>query len=280
MSGPAWADTYYVDRVSGDDSHDGLSAERAWRSLERVNAQVFQPGDKILFKAGTRYSGQLKPQGSGRMVAGTANPIVMDRYGVGPAPRIDGEGKVLDTLLLRNVEYWEVNNLEITNLGPKRRPWQTGVRVVADGCGTLHQITLRHLYVHDVNGDLRKSREGCGIFFESRGGNQARFDGLLIENCRVVRTDRNGICQRTRNGTRSTKVVIRGNYLEDIGGDGIKPWGSNGALVEHNVLRGGRMRCQDYAAGIWPWDCDETVIQFNEVSGMKGIKHGQAFDSD
>ena len=68
--------------------------------------------------------------------------------------------------------------------------------------------------------------------------------------------------------------------LEDIGGDGIKPWGSDGALVEHNVLRGGRMRCQDAAAGIWPWDCDDTVIQFNEVSGMHGIGDGQGFDSD
>jgi hypothetical protein len=75
-------------------------------------------------------------------------------------------------------------------------------------------------------------------------------------------------------------VVIRGNVLEYIGGDGIKLWGSNGGLIEHNVIRGGRMRCEDYAAGIWPFDCDDTLIQFNEVSGMKGTKDGQGFDSD
>jgi len=75
-------------------------------------------------------------------------------------------------------------------------------------------------------------------------------------------------------------VVIRSNLLEDIGGDCIKVWGSNGALVEHNIVRGGRMRCDDYAAGIWPFDSDDTIIQFNEVAGMKGIKDGQAFDSD
>ena len=49
-------------------------------------------------------------------------------------------------------------------------------------------------------------------------------------------------------------MVIRNNLLEDIGGDGIKIWGSNGALVEHNIIRGGRMRAQDAAAGIWPFD--------------------------
>jgi len=74
--------------------------------------------------------------------------------------------------------------------------------------------------------------------------------------------------------------VIRRNLLEDIGGDGIKPWGCAGALVEHNRLRGGQMRCNDYAAGIWPWDCDDTVVQFNEVSGMRGDRDGEAFDSD
>ena len=40
------------------------------------------------------------------------------------------------------------------------------------------------------------------------------------------------------------------------------------------------LRCDDYAAGIWPFDCDDTLIQFNEVSGMRGTKDGQGFDSD
>jgi hypothetical protein len=75
-------------------------------------------------------------------------------------------------------------------------------------------------------------------------------------------------------------VVIRGNLLEDIGGDAIKPWGSNGAVVEHNTVRGARRRCEDAAAGIWPWDSDDTVIQFNEVSGVRGVNDGQGFDSD
>jgi hypothetical protein len=40
------------------------------------------------------------------------------------------------------------------------------------------------------------------------------------------------------------------------------------------------MRCTDYAAGIWPFDCNDALIQFNEVSGMKGTRDGQGFDSD
>ncbi len=281
LAGRLAAATYHVDSETGADASSGLTPELAWKSLERVNRQVFQPGDAIRFKAGTHYTGQFKPRGSGQAIDGKSMPIVVGKYGEGPRPRIDGEGKVLDTILLRNVEYWEIADLEVTNLGPVRQPWQTGVRIVADGCGTLHHIHVRNLDVHDVNGDLRKSHEGCGIYFESRGGNGSRFDDLRIENCHVARTDRNGICQRRSGGAaRSLRVVIRNNLLEDIGGDGIKPWGSDGAIVEHNTLHGGRMRCQDAAAGIWPWDCDDTVIQFNEVSGMHGIVDGQGFDSD
>jgi nitrous oxidase accessory protein NosD len=206
--------------------------------------------------------------------------ITLGKYGDGPLPRIDGEGQVLDTLLLRNIEFWEVSDLEITNRGTNRAPWRTGVRVVSDGFGKMRHIRVRNLFVHDVNGDLRKEQEGCGIYFESRGGNQSHFDDLRIENCHVVRTDRNGICQRGGGRVRSVGVVIRGNWLEDIGGDGIKIWGSNGALVERNTVRGGRTRCEDYAAGIWPFDSDDTLIQCNEVSGMKGTKDGQGFDSN
>lgn len=276
----AGAARYFVDSLRGDDNLSGLSPEQPWRTLNRVNRETFRAGDEILFKAGTRYSGQLAPQGSGAVVDGQPRPIRIGRYGEGDRPRIDGQGSVSDTLLLRNVEFWEVSDLEITNEGSQREPWRTGVRIVVDDFGSMRHIRLKGLFVHDVNGDLRKSREGCGIFFESRGGKQSRFEGLWIENCHLVRTDRNGICQRTAGRARSVGVVVRGNLLEDIGGDGIKIWGSNGALVERNTLRGGRTRCDDYAAGIWTFDSDDTLIQFNEVSGMKGIKDGQGFDSD
>jgi hypothetical protein len=274
------AAAYYVDSGNGDNARDGSSLAQSWKTLEPVNSHIFQPGDQLLLKAGSHFTGQLCPQGSGKLDGDRPIPITIGKYGDGPPPRIDGEGKFPDTLLLQNVEFWEVNDLELTNLGTNREPWRTGVRIVTDGFGPMRHIHLRNLFVHDVNGDLRKEREGCGIYFESRGRNQSHFDDLLIENCHVVRTDRNGICQRNGSRARSLRVVIRGNLLEDIGGDGIKIWGSNGALVERNILRGGRMRCTDYAAGIWPFDSDDTVIQFNEVSGMKGTKDGQGFDSD
>jgi hypothetical protein len=274
--------TYYVDSGSEAGSDPGTRMSAPFKSLAKVNSLTLGPGDRLLFRRGSRYTGQLAPKGRGR----EGSPIRIGAYGEGARPRFDGEGKVLDTVLISNMEYVEVEGLEVTNHGPERREWQTGFKVQARDCGTLHNVVVRDIYVHDVNGSLDKKKEGCGLYVESTGRTKSRFDGLVIEKCRVVTTDRNGICMRsgfvarTKNWYPSLDVVIRENLIEDCGGDAIKPWGCDGALVEHNTVRGARMRCKDYAAGIWPWSCDDTVIQFNEVSGCKGTKDGQGFDCD
>ncbi|HWR52443.1 MAG TPA: right-handed parallel beta-helix repeat-containing protein [Bryobacteraceae bacterium] len=280
----AHAASYYIDSTGGNDRNNGLSERRAWSTLDKVNAAEFGPGDRILFRAGSQFRGQLHPRGSGR----DGRPIVVDMYGTGAKPRIDAGGQFHEALLLENQDYWEVNNLDLTNTGATREPARYGARVRSWDHGVMRHIHLKNLFIHDVNGSLIKKDqgEGHGIVWENGGDKvKSRFDDLLIENCRLERTDRNGICGVTAyrppdRDNRSVNVVIRGNVLEDIGGDGIKVWGCKGALVERNVLRGARRRAQDYAAGIWPWDSDDTVIQFNEVSGVTGTKDGQAFDSD
>src|SRR5262249_17305291 len=157
------------------------------------------------FKAGAYYTGQLAPQGSGT----EANPVCIGKYSNGSPPHIDGNGEALDTLLLSNVEFWEVRDLEISNLGTNRAPWRTGVHIMAKNFGMMRHIHLQNLFVHDVNGSLFKTNEGCGIFFETRGRwAKSYFDDLLVENCRVLRTDRNGICQRNGSGPHSAHIVI------------------------------------------------------------------------
>ena len=42
--------SYYVDSVNGNDDNDGTSETKAWKSLEKVNATTFKPGDKLRFK--------------------------------------------------------------------------------------------------------------------------------------------------------------------------------------------------------------------------------------
>lgn len=282
------AATYYLDSRLGNDNNDGLKQTSAWASLDRVNATTFAPGDRILFKAGTVYAGQLRPQGSGAIVEGIVRPIEVGVWGDGPRPRIEARGLTREALELHNVEYWEIEGLEITNTGEERAPRRAGVLLRLNDFGTALHIELRNLYIHDVNGsNVKAEGGGAGISIEVSGRTTpSRYDGLLIENCRLERCDRNGITgggsTSRNNWFPSINVVIRGNVLEDIGGDGIVPMGCDGALVEYNVLRnsGTRFPPGDAAAGIWPWSCDNTIIQFNEVSGQRGHWDAQGFDSD
>lgn len=274
--------SYYLDSAHGDDADTGLSPEHAWKSLARVNSGTFGPGDRILLRSGSTWTGFLAPGGHGT----AGKPIRIRRYGNGPLPRIDAAGKFLATLSLRNVEYVEADELDVANRSAVRIAGLAGVRVSSEDFGTAHHIYLRRLNVHDVSGSLVKSEGGGNGIFCECGGKQvkSRFDDLRIEDCTLRHTDRNGITMggywSRADWNPSLNVVIRRNLLEDIGGDGIVPIGCDGTLIEYNTLRGGRQRCDDYAAGIWPWSCDNTVVQFNEVSGMKGTRDGQGYDSD
>jgi hypothetical protein len=285
FAAPAWGADYFLDGAAGDDTHDGLSATAAWKTLDRANRHVFQPGDRLLLKAGTTFPGQLKPRGSGT----TGSPIRIDRYGEGPKPQIVGGGVMPAALYLSNVEYWHVRNLDISNKGPSRQAKRCGVYVESENFGTAHQIVLSGLDVHDVNGSLVKSEgAGYGILWENRGREKkSRFDGLLIENCTVRRCERNGILGWSEYWRRtdwhpSLNVVIRNNLIEQVPGDGIVPIGCDGPLVEYNVMRDCPRLLPDTeaAAGIWPWSCDNAVIQFNEASDHKSPWDGQGFDSD
>src|SRR5512143_3832204 len=99
----AGARTFYVDSARGSDTGPGVTAEAPWKTLARVNSSDFLPGDRILFKSGSTWKGQLAPRSSGAEGA----PVGFDRYGTGPKPRIDGDGQVEDTIRLRNVQQIE-----------------------------------------------------------------------------------------------------------------------------------------------------------------------------
>ena len=274
--------TYYADSENGSDTNDGKSMKTAWRTLAKINSGEFAAGDKVLLKAGSHWTGFLAPGGSGNQKA----VISLGKYGAGPKPKINAESKFLAALYLRNVEYWTVSDLDIANTGTWGLPNLTGALVKLEDFGTAHEITLRNLDVHDVAGSLVKSEGGGNGIHCAAGGEKvkSRYDGLLIENCHLTHNDRNGITMSGYWARQawfpSLRVVIRGNRLEDIGGDGIVPIACDGALIERNIITRCRQRCDDSAAGIWPWSCDNTIVQRNEVSGMKGTRDGQGFDSD
>jgi hypothetical protein len=80
----------------------------------------------------------------------------------------------------------------------------------------------------------------------------------------VWKVDRSAIAAQSYHWPRrrwfpSLHVVIRDNFVEDIGGDGIVPWATDGAVVAHNIARHCNRRANAYNAGIWPWSADNAA---------------------
>ena len=274
------ATTYYVDSSRGNDTNVGTSPARSWKSLEKVNSSHYRPGDRILFRCGSEWEGQLVPSSSGAEGA----PIVFDQFGSGRLPRIDGNGAVEEVIRMENVEYVEVHHLEITNHGAEPA-LRRGVLIGVTNFGTAHRLLVSDLYIHDVNGTNARKENG-GILFRTIGDKKpSRFDGLTIERNIVWKVDRSAIVAQSTEIARSKwypslHVVIRDNYAEDVGGDGIVPWATDHALIEHNVVMHCNRRAESYNAGIWPWSTDNSLFQLNEAAFTHTTRDGEGFDSD
>ncbi|WP_101848023.1 right-handed parallel beta-helix repeat-containing protein [Zhihengliuella sp. ISTPL4] len=303
--------TYYIDPVGGADSNAGTSADTAWASFSALN-RAFGPGDRILLKRGSVFSGDdaaLRFQGSGSANA----PIEVGAYGDGPRPRLDGAGEVENVISLFNQEHVSISGLEITNLHPghdsrfglntstNQEKNLRAVNVSARDFGVVSDISLTDLHIHDINGNLSSKWNG-GIFFDIgaaiEGGElrgvPTKFDGILIADNVIERVDRSGIKlvssswanQSAQNSPNvplfwypSTGIVLRDNQIRYTGGDGITVRDADGALIEYNLVQHARYQNTGYNAGIWPFQATNTVIQYN-VSHTHGVQDGQGLDTD
>src|SRR5699024_4292239 len=158
--------------------------------------------------------------------------------------------------------------------------------------------TVQRLHIYDVLGNDKKGLYGSagilvGIDGETR---KTWFDHLTIAENTIDHVGREGIYFKSTWSVReevgnqdytglgpwtpSTNVVVSGNKLTDIAGDGIKIDTTQGAVVEHNILHGFQLRSAANNAGIWTFNADDTIIQYNEVSGGGSDRYGMSFDSD
>ena len=46
ISSAAWSATYYVDATNGNDANNGTSELTSWKTIAKVDASRFNPGDK------------------------------------------------------------------------------------------------------------------------------------------------------------------------------------------------------------------------------------------
>lgn len=290
---------YFVDSSDGDDSRDGKTPATAWKSLDKVNATRLQPGDRLCFRAGGSWTGQLKLQGSGSSAA----PIVVDQYREGARPKISAGQSDKDAVSLVNVAYVELINLEVTN--QKSAPGDyRGISVVGRDAGTLKHVRISNCFVHDVTGEVNwiggdvadeqpgvrfktgwdASKRTGGIVFEVTSGAspavKTRFEDVLIEGNTLRNCSFGGIVFKQLDGsvhwgvrdsasdsefTPHSNVVIRNNYIDQhdssLACNGVYLTGTQDALVEGNVVANAG------TSAIELYYTDAVTVQGNETFG-------------
>mgnify|MGYP001629417225 CR=1 FL=1 len=239
-------------------------------------------------------------------------------------------GEVSSCILLYDVEYIEISNIAMTNEGnfaegeeynSADRMDRTGVAGITQNIGTADHIVLRNLDIRNIQGNVyNKHMCNGGIYMvcaqpKDLSTGIAKYDDVLIEGCTLDNVNRWGIavgytCYLDKFKTAelpddtvrtygSTNVVVRNNYLSDLGGDGITMMYCFRPLVERNVVKefsrdmnngiykypvsdknGHKNRGGMLAAGIWPWKCKTPLFQYNECYDSYLSPDSQAWDAD
>ncbi|MRW93798.1 hypothetical protein GJ699_27760 [Duganella sp. FT80W] len=332
----------------------GASAAPVVGNLAQLNDMRFAPGTRILFKRGVTCHGSFVPSADSSGTA--AAPIVVSSYGDASAGRAviaagcrdaevdadqaltnrartaqgrspyrslcrsDGGPVARAAIHLRNLEYWEIEGLELTNDGLSDGP-RVGLLVQLENFGAGHHYHVRDLYVHHVRGmpkdaDGLPYKETGGILFNITRPEAAQrktwFDDVLVEHSEIFHVDAIGLSTRSawmcRAGgapcgdyppykgkpvpasaaadyTPSTRVVFRNNHIHDIGGDGIVVRTAVQPLVEANLLHDIWMRAAGNSAGAWAINTDGARFQYNEIHHVRYQEpwepgDGMAFDAD
>lgn len=73
---------YYINSQTGMDTNNGTSINSPWKSLKKLEAITFQPGDSILFSKNSVFQGGITFKSSGN----AENQIVIGSYGKGTIP--------------------------------------------------------------------------------------------------------------------------------------------------------------------------------------------------
>lgn len=190
----AQAASYFVDAAGGRDWNSGTSPWSPWKTIARVNAGNFAPGDTIYFRRGQTWEEQLTVPTSGAPGAF----ITYAAYGYGANPRI----------ACCNL----FSNWTLAIVQPHLKIWRGSMAGVRNSWGAMKKgLRLPKYYEYPVDGsewsapeqNLRAMQNGFfyaklngGVFyFRNDGGNPgpmeigARPYGIYIDKRRFILID-------------------------------------------------------------------------------------------
>lgn len=157
-----------------EDGGDG-SREKPYNTLSVIEKLDITKGTHIYLERGSHFYGSLvlsDISGSGKA------PVVVSAYGEGDRPRIDGNDLTGSGILrIANCSNLIVEELELYDSAPEEGD-RRGVLITCDApegsqeVVTYENITLRNLYIHDINGHRDAENSGMATWSKKTGGIQ------------------------------------------------------------------------------------------------------------
>jgi hypothetical protein len=279
--------TYYVS-AAGNDTNSGTSSSSAWRTISRVNAHDFVPGDKILFRGGDTFAGTLRFEGSD---AGTpALPVTVSSYGSGRARINAGTGA---GIFVENAGGLIITDLDVVS--PDRLKNRShGIAFHNDLPGNAK---LKFIRVSNVNVS-GFGKNGLALIGNGRDGTQSGYSDVRFTHVTAWNNTFIGISTKGFYDTQ-TKLYANSNvYIgycivhDNPGQPGFQNHSGNGILMSH--VDGGTIEynlaynngaLSDYPkggpVGIWATASNNIELQFNiSHSNKSKYADGGGFDFD
>lgn len=283
---------YYIDGEKGCDHWEGISVDTAWKTLDRANEVILQPGDEVLLHCGQHFTGTLMPKGNGREEA----KIRIGSYGEGSMPEIDGMGNYA-AVWLKGCSHYVVQGLRILNRCEEQKVRQ-GICIEGSPLGITEDITVEGCEITQVDGENRRNRQpyesmywngAIYVTMPGRSSEEHHLHRIHILNNDIHDVKTSGIRINQEEDfvvdIHHTAVVVRGNRISRTGSDGIIVANSISPLISGNICYdAGALGSKEETmliAGIWVCAVKDALIERNEVAGTRlFMGDGTAFDTD
>jgi hypothetical protein len=306
---------YYVDSKTGNNANNGQSESAPFKTLGKIVELVksgFQPRTKVLLRSGCVFEENLVLKN----LNGTAErPFILDRYGNGDRPTISGSGDYAvliqdDNLRFRNIRITNKSGTrgilvqaQYKGAGVFRNIEITGCLVEAvnwAGNAAFEGVNPASLDVEAIaQGTRFSTKEYGGIILETattKSQGPCWYENIFITNNTIRQVCRSGILVTGKWGQRDApgsglneyvddnhrwyphrNIIIQGNDLSYIGGDGVILMGSTDSYIDHNRCFHANFlgRQGQASAGLWPYSSTNIVMQYNEVA-CTWLAHGSA----
>ncbi len=263
--------TYYVS-TTGDDAASGRSPAEAWRSARKVSRTEFSAGDRVLFEGGkTFYGPVLFDRADG---GDGARPVVVGTYGLKSAGRARiaaGTGRGIEVF---NASGIRISDLEVVGDGDLINT-QSGIVLLSTAKRGASHVRIKNVEV-----------SGFGKYGISIGAwkTEVGYSDVVISGVNTHDNRRAGIFTWGPWGPgiyAHRGIHVRDSHAHGMkGGSGITFSSVDGGVVERCVAHNNGTEFSG-AAGIWAWDSNDILLQFNESYGNRTIGvDGDGFDFD